>query len=156
MKKKITLSHAEMSLVVAALEFTRDHVYDSQGDIDAFIWRGGREANVAMAQEASKIMSAVRSMDYDEFVIEGQDYDDTFVSMHMDVVDIQSERDAQMVVSSMVAWLIADAKQYELTRPEADYHGGTMDEWIMTAKEILVDSNYDRMSKMQILWVMRA
>ena len=76
MKKQITLSVTEMNLVRAALEFAVEHVYDSQGEVDAFAWKAPADYNLMLAQEAGKLKTALMKMDYDEYVIRGQDYDE--------------------------------------------------------------------------------
>ena len=65
------------------------------------------------------------------------------------VLDISSFNDAVMVVLDMMMDLMDDWTNAGF---EGDFD---LDDVKTVAKEILVDSNYGDLSKMQILWIMR-
>lgn len=143
MKKTIVLSQAQMNLVLASMEYTKEQVYDSAGDIDAYAWHAGNDTNLELAQEADKVYRDLMRLCTDEYIIHGIEYGTP-------VSSVKSFNDAVVVVADMMSMIMKDwiADGYE-----GDFN---FDEVKVVAKEILVDSNYDELNKMQILWIMRA
>ncbi len=147
MKTTLMLSQAQMNLVLASMEYTKDQVYDSAGDIDVYAVHAGNDTNLELAHEAVKVyrdLLHLSTSGHDEYLIQGREYDTP-------VSSITCFNEAAIVVADMMSMIMRDWSEY--ANDGTDYD---LDEVKVVAKEILVDSNYDELSKMQILWIMRA